>query len=719
MFRRKELFFVYFLFFILLVEGWSWRELSSRPTRTFNKVKARLARERVRREDPFQFDGYKTGSWLIQLQEGQDPEQVASTLGLQYQYSLNISNIHVFENIKRYSDEKLQQLFPSTSAVWMEPEVVRKIEKRFPFSDPLFINQWHLQNTGQGGGTVGVDSNVVPAWTKGYTGNGVQICIVDDGVEYTHADLSPRYQAADSFDFNGGDPNPIPEGGPDGDNHGTACAGVALAADDGTKCGVGAAYRARLSAVRAIGVTGNPLSALGISQAITYRNQNNMIYSNSWGIPACFVSQSELICRLVSITSVQESYLEESSKKGRGGKGNIWVFAAGNSRGELSDVNYQDFPRMKYTIAVAAYTNQGVVSSYSDPGAALFVAAPSNGGTRGITTSDRTAPNGYNSVSDCTNNFGGTSSATPLVAGVIALMLQANPDLTWRDVMDIIAHTSRKINPNSQEWQTNGAGLHVSHDFGFGGIDADAAVSAAAERKDHLNCPSSRTSDLKTVNMAIPDNNPTGIVSTLSVNLDGKIEQTFITVNIDHTFRGDLLIALESPSGVFSILAEERPDSEDNYEDWVFKSNFYWGEEPKGEWKLYVSDREALDIGVLRSWRLTFYGEGCKKEALTGGEIAGIFFGLLFGLLLLGVLIWVGVVIFRKRSTTSSSTTPVTNTRPTETTYFQVGETVLSQHSSNGQWYRAIIDQFSNNLYLVRYLDFQQTEWRPASALRR
>jgi kexin len=166
-----------------------------------------------------------------------------------------------------------------------------------------------------------------------------------------------------------------------------------------------------------------------------------------------------------------------SHRDGRGAAASI--SGPGGNGGDSDDnSNYDGYANSLYVIAVAASTNQGVSAWYSEPGANILVNSPSNGGTLGITTTDRTGSTGYSST-EYTSDFGGTSSATPLAAGIVALMLQANPDLTWRDVRAILALTARQNDPSSPGWTTNGAGRPIHYHYGFGRVDAQAAVSAA------------------------------------------------------------------------------------------------------------------------------------------------------------------------------------------------------------------------------------------------
>ena len=170
--------------------------------------------------------------------------------------------------------------------------------------------------------------------------------------------------------------------------------------------------------------------------------------------------------------------LEADALQGRNGNGNIITWAAGNGLDDNDNSNYDGYANLRYTIAVTAVDHKGRQSYYAEPGANILVASPSNGDGESITTTDIEGSGGY-SNSDYTSTFGGTSSATPLVSGIIALMFEANANLTWRDVQHILVETSRKNDPSDPSWSTNGAGHLVSHKYGYGVIDAGAAVAAS------------------------------------------------------------------------------------------------------------------------------------------------------------------------------------------------------------------------------------------------
>lgn len=457
------------------------------------------------------------------------------------------------------------------------------------------------------GGTVGADSNVVNIWDD-YLGSGVVIAVVDDGVQHSHPDLLTNYLPSLSYDFNFNDPDPTPD--QSGDNHGTSVAGVALATGNNSTGVSGAAPDASLAAIRLIAAgTTDWVEANGLS----FEQDEIDIYSNSWG-----PSDDGMIDAVGQAGPLAIAAIRQGVTTGRGGLGNIYTWAAGNGLQNNDNANYDLFANSRYTIAVSAIDHSGRQSYYSEPGAPILVASYSNGSLSGITTTDRTGEDGYNSTGtgdgdpaadiDYTSTFGGTSSATPLVAGVIALMLEANPNLTWRDVQHILVNTATQNDSADSDWLTNGAGHLVNHKYGFGAIDAHAAVLAALAHST-VGSEYAWTSGVETVNQALPDNDPTGVSSVITVSADMALEWVEVEFNATHTFRGDLEVVLTSPDGTESILAESRlQDSGANYSNWSFTSARHWDESPVGDWVLTVRDQFSQDTGTFDDWTLKLYG---------------------------------------------------------------------------------------------------------------
>ncbi|HVK07938.1 MAG TPA: S8 family serine peptidase [Gemmataceae bacterium] len=486
--------------------------------------------------------------------------------------------------------------FPATldsvgGAAWYYPLIARQQTPRLT-NDPQVTSQWHLKNTGQGGGTVGADADVEPAWNAGFNGTGATIAIVDDGLLRTHQDLAPNYDAANSFDFNDNDSDPSPVSG---DTHGTSAAGVAAAQGDNGLGVAGAAYNANLAGIRLIaGPTDDFTEAL----ALSYRRHAVDIYSNSWGPADNGV--------LAGPGPMVLATFADNFTAGRNGKGSIYTWAAGNGLESNDNVNYDGYANNRHVIAVGAITNRGVQSYYSEPGAAMLVTAYSSSQTQGITTTSGPGTTAY------TNSFGGTSSATPLVSGVIALMLDANPNLTARDVRHILVQSADKVNPGDAGWSNNGAGLAVNHKYGFGGINAAAAV-ALAQSWVPVPAEVAVAGGFRNVGLSIPDGpaaNSYGapVSDQVTVSRNIRVEHVEVEFSASHPYRGNLEVVLTSPDGTQSVLSQVHNDGGPNYSGWTFSSVRHWGEQSAGTWTLRVRDGYTGDLGTFDGWKLNLYG---------------------------------------------------------------------------------------------------------------
>ncbi len=535
-------------------------------------------------------------SYFVAFESAQDPaELLQATNAASVVSSELVANGY---NLSFDTGMTLQEAADSLSGlegfVYLYPNFEQVYAKYAAPNDALYADQWHLRNTGQGGGVVGIDANIETAWDN-YTGEGVVIAIVDDGMEVTHEDLAPNARTDIDYDFNDNDNDPSPVA--TSDNHGTSVAGVAGAAGNSGIGVAGGSWDAELVGLRLIagGITDQT-----IASALTHELQTIDIYNNSWG-PGD-------ITRINSVGPQTFAALETAATQGRSGLGSILVYAAGNSS-LGSNVNYNAYTKSRHTIAVGALGNNGVRADYSTPGAAVVVVAPSNGGTLGITTTDRTGAVGY-STTNYANDFGGTSSAAPLVSGIIGLMLEANPLLSYRDVTSILVHTSNQVNPSDPSWAQNGAGLWVSHEYGFGNIDATAAVNAAVT---HVNLPDELevSTGLQQVNQAIPDSGNGAVTQTVTVNKEDalSLEYVELVLNADHQRIGDLEVVLTSPSGTRSVLAESRTtDPGTSYSNYSLTTVHNWDESSDGVWTVTLTDKVTGSTGTFNSFELNFYG---------------------------------------------------------------------------------------------------------------
>ena len=502
--------------------------------------------------------------------------------------------------------------------------------------DTLYSYQWHLNNTGQDagsdtGGTPGNDINVAAAWEAFAGKRSILVGVVDTGVEATHPDLTFNLDLTESYRYSDGSNDPSPDSAQLADTpyeaaHGTGCAGL-IAAQGWNGLGVrGVAPFTKVAGynVFSTGYESDFLDALGRSVDVS---------SNSWGYG------SEALVSDPTMVSVFEAGVQE----GRSGKGTVYVFAAGNDRGTsyqdqsgnkryIGNANNADILNNPYVITVAAIDADGHYASYSNYGANILVAAP--GGEYGyyypaIVTTDLTGlvygfeSTGFadeyrlgrlfdvpgNENGDYTNYMNGTSSATPIVSGVVALMFSANPALTYRDVRYILATTAAKNDPSDANWTLNGAGYHVNPNYGFGMVDATAAVVKA---KGFVSLGTEKISPVASAspNVFIPDNSTTGVSSSVTVSSAITVEHVDVNVSIDHPFPGDLDIVLVSPDGTESRLAYGGNYIDPNaaYDNWHFSTERCLDETAAGPWTLKVKDLAAGDTGTLKSWTLQVRG---------------------------------------------------------------------------------------------------------------
>ncbi|MFT4642008.1 MAG: subtilisin-like proprotein convertase family protein, partial [Verrucomicrobiales bacterium] len=490
----------------------------------------------------------------------------------------------------------LTQLRKTPGVVSAMPLLARQQAKKLIPNDALFTNdpnkdgyQWHLQNTGDRGGVAGVDANVVSVWDT-YRGSGIVIGIIDDGLEVSHPDIAPNVDTANDHDWNDATPND-PTGDATIDNHGTSCAGVAAARGNNAIGGSGVAPEATLVGLRLI-AAGN--TDADEAEALGWMPDHIDITSNSWG-------PSDLPDNLSGPGTLTQATLRNTAALGRDGLGTLHFWAAGNGGTRDDNSNYDGYANSIYTIAVGATGDQGERAGYSEPGANMVVSAPSNGNGQGITTTT--------TFGDYTYSFGGTSSATPLVAGVAALMLEANPTLGWRDVQEILILSARQIDAAHPDWTTNGAGLHFNHSYGAGLVDAGAAV-ALASGWSTLPTQRSQVISLDNIDESIPDNDTNGVTKSFQVVAADslRVEHVTLSLTTPHSYRGDLKVVLQSPSGTESILSLPRNDDGSGYAAWTFMSVRNWGESSQGSWQVTVSDEQTGNTGVLEGLTLTIFG---------------------------------------------------------------------------------------------------------------
>lgn len=551
--------------------------------------------------------------------------------------------------------------------------------------DPLKQYQWHLKNSGQNNfatniGTSGVDLNLSQATLDGITGVGVKVAVSDSGVEILHEDLSPNIISGASRNYNLSSPyvgDPTPTSTTDGGvGHGTAVAGIIGAKGWNSKGGRGVAPDAQLAGFLFIGAT--PSDAKKINQA----NGSFDIFNYSYGgdpISPSSVNSSYVAQLMYGVSSLRSSkgaiYIKSAGNEfehqfnydatggqipecfnvGSGSNGICYVF--GNSN--LSDADNTQ----PYIIVTGAINAKGQRSSYSSPGSNLWIAATGGeygnddpaimttdiqGCNKGLSSTLVTPQNSFENSStlnpNCkyTSTMNGTSSAAPSLSGVVALLLQANPNLTWRDVKYILAATAIKNDPTAgitthpgnlnlsghtyqQGWNQNAAGFWFHNWYGFGQVNADAAIAMAKTYSGTLGtfretkaADSSWIYSSGIINQAIPDNSAVGTTSTINVKHSYIIEGVQIKFTTTNNYLTDLGVELTSPSGTKSILLNINSGSVKNSSlgyDALMLSNAFLGENSSGNWTLKVIDGASGGTGNLTNWQINIFGHSSEAIA--------------------------------------------------------------------------------------------------------
>lgn len=498
--------------------------------------------------------------WAVELEKGVDPAQFALEHGLTYVE--RIADFDIFEANTENSNMNFQMADNVISAVQQK---ARKHYTRSINSDPLYSSQWHLRVV-----------NATAAWDAGYFGSKVVIGIVDDGLQHSHPDLAANYAARHSWDFNYNDRDPSPSRD---DGHGTSAAGVAAAVRNNGHCGSGVAPRAKIAGLRLIA---RAVYDYVEAKALSYHRNAIKIYSCSWGPP-------DEAMDMVGPGQVTKNILKSGYAAG-----SIFVWAGGNGRGHGDNINYDGYANNIHTIAIGAIDSNGNQAYYSESGAPLFAVTPSNGASKGIVTTDLMGPYGY-SNGECTMNFGGTSSAAPLAAGIVALLVQKHPHLDARGVQHLIARGATKIHTSDSDWtHHNVHGITHSHKYGFGLLEISKLLETPLPHYGPLKVI--QTGFIKNLRMTLPCEKSFRIAKPL-----GFIEQVEVIVSFYSNKRGNVEILLVK-DGVTSILAEKHGDRHRGMTTWTYTTVRHWGDTnlPTSEWtvKLRGSESQLRGVGI-------------------------------------------------------------------------------------------------------------------------
>ena len=599
---------------------------------------------------------------VVKAASKSEADAVATAGGLVFQKALDFApDAFVYKAPTSLQALTAQLDAEAVNLAAVSTQLAKKAAKMSMPNDPYVQLQWHLKNTGQrlrepGGvditATPRIDINVESVWnypepnSASYDrGQGVVIGIVDDGLQWNHPDLQANVIRDLQWDWIQSDNDPSPYYY--NDAHGTACAGVA-AARGNNRLGVsGVAPEASLVGMRLISVYDH-VTDLDEAEAMAWKSDQIDIKSNSWGYPSVVdgsisdpydpvVDDPDGEYYLRKNDELANAAIKHAIAHGRGGKGTIFTFAAGNSfyytTYDVTDpdkpiiqvsesgarVEFADYQGSMYTIAVGAIDSSGKKSWYSQIGSALVVSAPSNGEI-GIMTTDVTGYYGYvthgghwdgtdiRGSGDYSKTFGGTSSACPTVSGVIALMLQKNPDLGWRDVQEILIRSANNTF-DAAGWETNGAGIKFNYDYGAGMVDAAAAVEMAEGWTNLV----AQTHSVAVV-ASEDDINPGSTMSrTFPITGALRVEHVLLKLSTPDVKKGDLKITLTSPSGMESIFCEPHDDDVNELEEWTFMSVRHWGEDSDGTWTLTIENTGG-DTGTLTDTELIIYGTQDPSE---------------------------------------------------------------------------------------------------------
>jgi subtilisin family serine protease len=486
-------------------------------------------------------------------------------------------------------------------------------------TDPRYSSQWQFSLMG----------DIETLWDD-YSGAGVAIAVYDTGIDYDHPDLDGNYDASRQYNRRF-----IDDGLPDSssDPHGTAVAGIIAAENNGSGI-IGVAWDSSLTSVDYLNlVQFKPAS--DYADAMRYMSNFDVV-NNSWGSFGDY-SASVDVTRAGSRAEADYLSLQYTVQNGRSGLGTVVTKAAGNDANDSSlqsgsgifgNAQGEGLNTLREIITVAATDSSGEAMSYSNWGSNILLTAPA-----ASFTTDMTGTAGYASGS-YTSGFGGTSAATPVVTGVVALMLEANAELGWRDVQNILATSAAHIGSSYgstaqgnevEAWFTNtaanwnGGGMSFNASYGFGMVDAFAAVRMA-EVWSVLNPVAASSGNQVTVSAnysgggkAISSLGVAELVLSTGANIE--IEHIYVSVDVSHARISDLRLELISPEGQSFVLRDQ--EGTGGYDgSWTFGITAALGQKSQGSWTLRAIDNLSGKSGTLLDASIEFFGKATSADTV-------------------------------------------------------------------------------------------------------
>ena len=514
-------------------------------------------------------------------------------------------------------------------------------------TDPLINSQWYIKNNGQRGGDSRLDLNVLPAWALGFNGQGIKVAINDDGMDLTHPDLIANIDATKVYDTN----RDLTGQGfvttkADAHQHGTVVGSiVGMTAND--IGGVGVAYKATLIPGIAVGMLESAPANFYARLFASNITAGAHVSVNSWGDDTAF--NENFGASGSAENRAWGAEVVRAATVGRDGLGMVIEVSAGNERGNRADATLSNFTNNKVVIAVAAVDQDGKVTSYSTPAASNLVAAfggvsteaQSNDVGFGIMAADIQGAAGYNKTEGTPGNYSyqneGTSYSGPMVGATAALMLQANPNLGFRDVSTILAMTARQTDPTSASWLTNAAshwnlgGMHFSRDVGYGLVDIHAAVLLAQSwvpaAATAANWVKAESEAAVTLVQPIPDDASRSLTVTAQVSTNIRIDRVEFDLNLTATSPSQLKAEITSPSGT-TVTLFDRPLTrelrdgvivQDGAEN-AWPSTFtltaaaFLGETSAGTWSLKLTDLVTGTEATFNSLQVRAWGSTLSTD---------------------------------------------------------------------------------------------------------